>query len=296
MLSIEQLTHLEQSISRELPIEQLQTISLEEHKNLVWSGVLHGQEVIIRATLQRNTYPIEIWAYQQYAQFDVPVPEIIYYTEKSHLGIPLLVISRLPGQPLATGEGEQRLQLFEQLGHLAAKIHRVKIAGFGYLGKEEDQFRGKNISWPDYLQDQEYQQVLGYLANYQLIAQAEIEALRQNFEMIQSISLPSATFIHGDLNPQNILIDQNKISGLIDPANGYAADPLLDIAIAHIWQSPIEQTAFDTGYGPAAQSPRVNQYLLWQISFKLSWRHQHHLDSGVQRAKQILAQTLRQQG
>lgn len=62
------------------------------------------------------------------------------------------------------------------------------------------------------------------------------------------------TLIHGDSTIDNFLVNEGRISGVIDWSGGAYGDPRYDVSLAirpepNIFQSPIDQRAFFDGYG-----------------------------------------------
>lgn len=77
-----------------------------------------------------------------------------------------------------------------------------------------------------------------------------LEQLRQH----RPLSIPS-TLIHGDFTVDNVLIQEGKVTGIIDWAGGGMGDPRYDLALAirpkktGLFHAPQDRQAFFEGYG-----------------------------------------------
>ena len=58
-------------------------------------------------------------------------------------------------------------------------------------------------------------------------------------------------WLHGDLHPANILVDQGRISGVIDFGDITAGDPAADLSVAWMMLPATEHRAFHDAYGAA---------------------------------------------
>lgn len=81
--------------------------------------------------------------------------------------------------------------------------------------------------------------------------------MTREYKVLQALvttSLPIPRPFHGDFTMDNVLIENNKVSGLIDWANGGYGDPRYDLALAmrakdELFVSPRDNRAFVAGYG-----------------------------------------------
>jgi hygromycin-B 7''-O-kinase len=168
----------------------------------------------------------------------VPVPEIVYTTQG------ILVMTRLPGRP-ARFTGDDPIAVSRQLGLLLRQLHAIEFDSFGYietrvtsplptnLGYMRRRIDGKVRSGPPHLHDS--------LERYF----AEREAAFEGCE--------TAVLCHNDAHDANVLVENGRITGLIDWENAVAADPIFDLAKAWAFsdgRSDETLAALLEGYGP----------------------------------------------
>lgn len=63
----------------------------------------------------------------------------------------------------------------------------------------------------------------------------------------------SAPLTHDDAHDANVLVEDGRITGLVDWENAVAADPILDLAKAHAFSDGSSEEALEAlidGYGP----------------------------------------------
>ena len=278
-----------------LDISDLHAIKIDRERNQVYGGRMKGGGVIVRITSGRNTFPVECWAYQEYERLGVPVPRIIAYREDPRaIGYPTMILSQLSGQPLAlfdtqTGTNEK---VYYEFGRVVRAMHELKVQGFGSLLVDEDGVTGYDTSWQKALARLPFSITVHHLCQHRLIDEAEEEMLIANLNSLDDVRLDQAVFIHHDLNKHNVLVEDGRIAGVLDPANGYAGDPRLDIAIAYFWQARWQRQAFASGYGGPAMDPWVARYHVWASAMKLMRRHQSGRAALAEQARRMLTEAL----
>ncbi|MBR7835497.1 aminoglycoside phosphotransferase family protein [Actinospica durhamensis] len=206
-----------------------------------------------------------------------PIPRVLAEADDVELldGASCVVLSILPGRPLGEIAPDltpvQRRQVYRQLGALLARIHAVPMDGFGYI------IAGILDPAPD---------------NASYMARAFARGLREYREagaddrIADAIGrtvaehgavfadCPAPVLCHGDFHEHNILVEQGRdgewnVSGLIDPANLHAGDPLVDLVRTDAFCMQGDEAKLAgllEGYGPggdrwpAAWAPRMRLY------------------------------------
>lgn len=166
---------------------------------------------------------------------------VVVETEPSVLGGPFLVMERLPGRLLGVGfeglgEGRSAIRLVRSLLGLPRHIRRIialwcqaqfalhalPVAAFAAALDAAGQARD------DFSLD-------AYLAMMrQWIADARLDGLVPGIDWLftqRPAAVPPA-ICHGDLHPFNILVVEDRISGVIDWGGVAIADPALDLGTA----------------------------------------------------------------
>ena len=299
-----ELAKLERDIRDDLSLDitELRPIVERPAGSCVYAGRLHEREVVVRLPGGRATLTHEVWAYRQHERLGLPVPHVLAYREcPPTIGRPTLVMTRLRGEPLGTVTAGTVSQpsaagkaMYRQLGRAMRTMHEVTVAGFGYLRIDGESVAGQDCTWQAFLHRRPFESVTRYLAGHHLIDREEEELLDRTLESLKDTRLDRAVFLHADLQGANVLIEDGRIAGIIDPANGFAGDPRFDVAFAFMEQVAWQRQAFARGYGGAAADPLVMRYLVWVAARKLAWRHQTGDDAAMEPARRVLAEALRE--
>lgn len=75
------------------------------------------------------------------------------------------------------------------------------------------------------------------------------------------LQAPTDTVVHGDLGPEHVLADGDRLSGVIDFSDAHVGDPAVDLAWALHTDDPEFNRAFAAAYGPGADV--VARSVLW---------------------------------
>ncbi|HLG48523.1 MAG TPA: phosphotransferase [Reyranella sp.] len=189
-----------------------------------WEGSL-----ILRVMTRADQGPRvlrEAAVHQALVQAGFPAPRVfLHETELSPLGLPFLVMERLPGETmwsaLAKAGPLAFLTMPRRLAALHARLHRVSGEGL----RESARALGVDPA------------VMG--------VQADLERLRRRIvrDGLDAL-LPAADWLlghipapvqaevicHGDFHPLNIMMEGGRVSGVIDWANVVICEPAYDIA------------------------------------------------------------------
>jgi|TARA_Y100000310_G_scaffold72034_1_gene67974 aminoglycoside phosphotransferase (APT) family kinase protein len=113
-------------------------------------------------------------------------------------------------------------KIFFDIGKLVAQLHSVRNTKFGRI------YSPKFKSWKSFLQDlnkkylrkleiSEFAYLRDYIKNY----------LDKNINLIKDVK--KGSFIHDDVQLQNILIDKDKLAGIIDFDRSFFGDPMYEL-------------------------------------------------------------------
>ncbi len=242
-----------------------------------------GQEIIIRISHSEHgeqTFQREKWALEACAKAGVPVPTVLHLEslvrEGRHLSIS--VENKLPGIPMNElpdlRKPENRVEfedLIQKAGQVLAKIHSVRTNGFGDLNA---QGKGKDKSFADTLDNKDIQEsrMLEVATKVSLdpkIILRALEILRAERAKYPAIE---PRLVHGDYLAKHILIEGDKITGIIDFERASGGDPIKDFAYWDFFASdqyPLE--ALKAGYMEKGifGSDFEKKLFLWKIYFGL---------------------------
>lgn len=157
--------------------------------------------------------------------------------------IPYLVMGWLPGEPLSTvmsreRDSNRRLKWMTLLGEILRKVHLFRIS-----------WMRKN--WLD----ERLNIAAGYIRDgLELDADDPPHLLEYLVANRPPYVKEKQTFIHGDFMWDNVLVQDDQISGIVDWGGGAYGDPRYDLALAILPHedgeiSSAEVAAFYAGYG-----------------------------------------------
>jgi aminoglycoside phosphotransferase (APT) family kinase protein len=198
-----------------------------------------GREVIIRISLEKEPkFEKEKWVIEQCAKIGVPVPEIVYLKniELEDRPLAICIENKIPGKPfnelpeLFTPDMASELSdLMKQSGEILSQINSISIDGFGELDKTG---KGEFESISEVLlnDDCNEQEMLRVATNVDLdpnvILQA-LEILKKGAIEYQPIK---SMLVHNDYSPKHILVDQGRITGILDFEIAEGGDPIREFA------------------------------------------------------------------
>ena len=199
-----------------------------------FSTLADNTNIVIKITTKRNSYPTEIWVYNEVAKHGVPVPDLIFYTEKlKGIDLPCLIISQISGSSLASKNIPEEFEraIYGEIGRVFSKIHKVKLEnsfyGFGVFFKNtKDSF----YNWHSFiLSIHDYIDSIKFLFKNGTINFEQKEIILSLEEMIINHRF-SKVLNHGDLGPDHIFLENNNVVGVIDPGNSFAGPAEYDLA------------------------------------------------------------------
>lgn len=183
------------------------------------------------------------------------------------------IMTRVPGEPLATAPDDAMWDLYRQLGTLQAAMHRITQPAFGYLTTEvldpapdntaymTRQFTVKLAEFAERGGDPEIHR----LASARFAERAGLFA-----------SCAGPVLCHNDLHEWNVLFDGRQLTGFVDVENAIAADPLMDLAKTIQYEhtrSPVKVAGLLAGYGPPPTDglARIELYRLYHALELWDW-------------------------
>jgi aminoglycoside phosphotransferase (APT) family kinase protein len=223
--------------------------------------ILHGRHGIFVA--KRATQPrYRAWLQREYtvlqalAETSLPVPRVHSCVSSAHADRESwLLMSYLPGEPLReslrnTADRMTRRNLLMAFGELLQTVHSCP------LPTALDQ---ETIPWLDRTLEQ-----AAYALQHEVV-DGTPELLRY-VQHNRPLSIQE-TLIHGDCTLDNVLVDNRRISGLIDWAGGGRGDPRHDLALAtqaehEAFQSAGDYDAFYSGYTGERLTEEEQAYFL----------------------------------
>ena len=155
-----------------------------------------------------------------------PAPRVLLHdTELAPLGLPFLVMERLPGgtmwSAVARGSLSAILALPRRLAELQARLHRLDGEGL------VDRARAFGVDPATMSVKADVERL------HQRIAREGLMGLLPGADwLVRNLPAPAQAEVicHGDFHPLNIMMDGDRLTGVIDWANAAIAEPAYDIA------------------------------------------------------------------
>jgi len=190
--------------------------------------------LIIKISRSGNNFHKEQWIGIHALEKFLPVARITYITELTpdFTSIYLAIEDYLPGkalnQMLIDNPQEDHFQeLIISLGGLISKFHEIE------LPKNNADLYNLNLkpSWTEFINQGINEPKLTNLFKRLKLVEKYIPKLINLFSKYEEIyTTIKPALLYGDFNPRNVLVADNKITGLIDFENSMIGDPIYDLA------------------------------------------------------------------
>jgi len=152
----------------------------------------------------------------------VPVPRPRFVDPAPFAGYRLL-----EGTPASQAAAVDRVRVARRLGEVLRRLHSATIEGLDApppkIGKTDPSIALPRIP-----------------ARYRALA-----------ESLLVEDAPRARWVHGDLYPRHLLLDDaGDLAGIIDWGDVHQGDPAVDLSLVHGWLDADARAAFEDAYGP----------------------------------------------
>lgn len=226
--------------------------------NSIRVGVLEsGKEVIIRCHPKgvRNGYfyaaslasqiALEngLPAYKTYCIHELENEEDISYQ----------VIEKLNGDTVQfclKKDLEKEEQLVIEMGKTMARLHKIKVNGFGPFDNEQAKngnLKGVHKSLKDSI-NAGLEENLERLVTYNILTKEIADKMKTLFDDNELLNSDISVLIHNDFADWNLLTDSNKITGIIDWDECVGGHPIQEIACWSTFFDPERIKPFLKGY------------------------------------------------
>lgn len=191
----------------ELQVQSINEVK-DSHSSTVYKCTLiNGEHVFLKIPYTKLMYQREIEAYEILNR-SVSIPKMLDYWSGNEECPGAFLLSELKGNPLTTNASPT---VAYHVGVLHAKMHEIQPSVVKGLYGIKNEFP----NWSNFIEKQFYsfaEDVRDVLD--QRIYQKAINKFENMKEQLPSPDGPS--FIHMDFRPANIIVDGNKVSGIID--------------------------------------------------------------------------------
>ena len=214
--------------------ENLQTQKVIPLPAGMWNALYRLEPAGVVAKLSVGDNDFEINFLRQAAELNLKVPQVFSNGKLEHPTIAnptYYLMSYIPNSANAwhIKDNGMKVEMLEALGHelgeSLAKMHEIPLGYITRLGTRVDK-------WQYAITD-------GFSPDWDTIAPNALfngdllNILRNALDKTGYLNFTDGTFVHGDLNLSNVLVDigTHRLTAIIDPA-GYAGMPMFDLAYA----------------------------------------------------------------
>jgi aminoglycoside phosphotransferase (APT) family kinase protein len=239
---------------------------------------------------------LEGWALEQARLAGITVP-VVVAMDSTETVFPFryLVMSRLEGVVLKEAHltAEQRACVLARAANQIARLHQIKVRGYGPLDDEaflrEGDVHGK---WQDWRKATvgAGAETLALLTGTGMLNGRQRDSLTRVLEAEMPPD-PSTSLLHGDLDLNQIMVEDGFFTGLIDFGDRESGPPEWDFATVWLWDEPaVEDLANEYEHAAGFQLNRdvVPQYALAKLLQIIRRRLERRtLDDAAQKATEL---------
>ena len=198
--------------------------------NAVYKVEAGGHRLVVKASAMHDALRGEAWACGQGLGAGCPVPAVLGFGRLgSGAGKSAFIMSLIDGLPLAGPH-----PVLREVGVRLRQLHEVRVTGFGWLSDASWNGTGgfslRHGSWRGFLEDVvgEIRALAGSYAVADAVADAAAGAVDARGEALAVLEVGS--LCHGDLKVGHVLVDDDRLAGVIDWGDAVVGDPVWDIA------------------------------------------------------------------
>jgi fructosamine-3-kinase len=231
-------------------------------------------------------FHLDPWLAARLRGAGVPVPRVFAVdTSRSTFHLDYQLLEEVPGTSLERFHNDEpRLRaLLRRLGVLAARLHQVRLDGFGPLDVRpllapgahtpvrglHGKPRGCN-PWACYLGVNLAEHVASCVDLGAITAAEGDQVLTLFADNAGRLAVPEPRLLHGDLGSHNVLTGGTDVTGLIDWEDCLAGDPAFDVASWATFQPEHRHPAFLEGYRSFAALPDDFEPRFWLYYLRVS--------------------------
>jgi hypothetical protein len=225
----------------------------------------------------------DLWASRRLRPLGLPVVEV-FAVDLSRAFVPFdfQVMAEAPGRSLREFDHDDDaiLPLLHALGRTIARLHGVRLEGFGWVdaspmtdpGADPGRIIGIFDSWGDYVRLRLCEH-LSICVSLGSIDAAEADRIGRLFGDSGGLfRAVEPRLLHGDLGNHNVFVSGGQVSALIDWEDCLAGDPAFDVAFWATFHPDRRLDAILGGYGSEAESPGdfLRRFWLYYLRIALS--------------------------
>ena len=207
-----------------------------ERGRAVYAAAGAGIEVVVKAYEHAPALAHEVRVLELARGRGAPVPEVLAFEP----GPPaVIVMTRLRGGPIASTMGEAPAA---EAGAALRLVHDLPAA---------PPYAGGQHRWEEFVAWWAEREAAA-CARLGILSPTEAAAAVSRIATARDLLAGRPTaLIHGDLQPDHVLVESGRLTGLIDFVDAQPGDGLLDVAVLRLWDEPLTRPVL-RGLGLAA--------------------------------------------
>jgi aminoglycoside phosphotransferase (APT) family kinase protein len=211
-------------------------------------------ELVVRVTKleQKSSFESAVYWNELLKPLGIPLPKFRSYDiEGTKYGFPVIVMDRLPGTDLLhvykEMNNQQKETLAREIVNIQKKVGTLKKgSGFGYATSYDDP--KLHSSWQGVM-NQYMNRITTRNNKTGLINQKYIQRLTEIYKsMDKYLQAVSPTPFLDDTTTKNVIINDGKLSGIVDIDNVCFGDPLLTLALTQMALLELGDDTYYTDY------------------------------------------------
>lgn len=265
-----------------------------------------GDEVFVRIERRGLGFLQERWAIEQCQKVTVPAPEILGITHLNSQGelLAVCIQRKIEGDTLERGsinvdemDQETLRGIINQAGEILAKIHSIPTQGFDRIDQHGV---GKFETFKDMMLDREaergeYMRLAKRINLDSQVIERAMKIISDHQDLYEEVG---SVLNHGDFGPKHIMVDGDKITGILDWGEAQGNSPVYDIARWDYWfgdwiptewlkEGYTDKSIFDENFELLTKLIHLRSSLIL-----IFWYDEFKYPMGVERAKEKLLKDL----
>lgn len=215
---------------------------VEGEESQAFSFNSNGQSLIVRVNSDIEGFKKDAYAFSNFSSSRIPIPKVIKL-EQSDSKHSLCISEKMPGITLQDADESTVQQLLKPVLQLWREIASTDISDSTGYGEFDGSGKGKSKTWNDFIL---LESSLDWSGLGDIVDKSLIEKVSNELQRASKFCPNEHKLVHGDFGSNNLLVDNNKVSAVLDWENAMYGDPLYDIATAYFWRTWLtcmEQTA-----------------------------------------------------
>ena len=250
--------------------------------NSIRVGVLEsGKKVIIRCHpkgVKNGYFYSESLAASIALNYGIPAYKTyIIHDLNSADDISYQVIEKLNGDTIQyylKEHPEKENELVREMGKMMAKLHQIRVQGFGPFSNEEAK-NGHLVGTHKNLHDSinaGLEENLDRLVKYNILSRKIADKMKTLFANNPLLNKDESVLIHNDFADWNLLTDGKTVSGVIDWDECVGGHPVQEIACWSTFFDPERINPFLEGYYSETEKPEnfENLFQLFRLRYTIS--------------------------